>query len=50
MPFEAVARAFDAALVRVNRADVRIADVGVRRGVGLQGDVAALWPLLVGAE
>ena len=50
LPFEALARAFDAPLVRLNRDDARIADAGVRRGVELQGDVAALWPLLAGAE
>ena len=50
LPFEALARAFYAPLVRLNRDDARIADAGVRRGVELQGDVAALWPLLAGAE
>ena len=50
LPFEALARAVYAPLVRLNRDDARIADAGVRRGVELQGDVAALWPLLAGAE
>ena len=50
LPFEAMARAFDAPLVRVNRDDARIADEGVRRGVALRGDIAALWPRLAGSD
>ena len=49
LPFEAMARTFDAPLVRVNRDDARIADGGVFRGVGLEGDIAALWPRLAGS-
>ena len=47
-PFEALARATGAPLVRLNRDDARLpTDV---RGVGLQGDIADLWPRLVGVE
>ena len=46
-PFEALARATGAPLVRLNYDDARLPE-GVP-GVGLQGDIAELWPLIMSA-
>lgn len=43
-PFERLASLSGFALVRMNFDDASISDSGVRRGVSLQGDIAALWP------
>lgn len=44
-PFEALAAHFDAPFIRINYDDARI-DSRAKQGVGLQGDIAALWPKL----
>ena len=46
-PFEALARATNTPLVRLNYDDARLPE-GVP-GVGLQGDIAGLWPLIASA-
>ena len=46
-PFEALARATNTPLVRLNYDDARLPE-GVP-GVGLQGDIAELWPLIASA-
>lgn len=48
LPFERLAAALDAPLVRINYDDARV-PAAARRGVGLQGDIAEIWPLLVSA-
>lgn len=47
-PFEAFAKAFDAPLIRMNYDDARIRDRGIRKRIELEGDIAALWPVLAG--
>ena len=46
-PFETLSASTGAPLIRINYDDARITDSRVRNAIGLQGDIAALWPQLL---
>lgn len=49
-PFERMAHNYGCPLVRMNFEDAAVDSAYVPNGVGVQGDIAAMWPLVAGAS